>query len=200
MPVNAWATTVRGTENKFYDTSVTNQQLYHNVGAAMGNTGNLLDLITTGAARNNRIGLSIMVKRLVANLVFNNKTDRPNVSYRVACIAAPSTTSADTFSELFAYGYFTGVHLPANSVLLHDSTFPANQGSSMENSMTPNKERSFTHHLDIPIDKAVQYNTDGLCQTRIIVWLICYDAHGTLTSDNIASLAQATWRLDYVDP
>jgi hypothetical protein len=198
--VNAWATTNRGPENKFYPFSFANQQLYHNVGAAMNNTGNLLDLITTGTSFAQKIGLSIKVKRLVAHLVFNNKVDRPNVSYRVICVAAPSTTSVDTFAELFSGGNFAGVHLPTNSVLLHDQTFPFNQGSGMDNNVTPNKERSFNHYMDVPINHTVIYNTDGLCQTRLTVWCICYDAHGTLTTDNIASLAQGSFRIDFVDP
>jgi hypothetical protein len=185
---------------KFYNTHFSNQQMYHNVGVALNGVGNMLDGITQGTGFNQRIGLSIKLKRIVANIVFNNKSDRPNVSYRVMVIAAPSTTSVDTFIELTSGGWYSSVHLPSNSVVLHDAFLPLNQGSTQVVEAIPARERSHVHRFDVPIDHLVQYNTDSLCQTRLTTWVICYDAHGTLTTDNIASVAQASTRVDYIDP
>jgi hypothetical protein len=156
--------------------------------------------VVAGSAFSQRVGLAIHLKRFVARLVLNNKVDRPNVSYRVVLVAAPSTTSSDTYTEQFVGGWFSGVHQPANSVVLSDTVFPLNQGSTMTQNVTPDKERSFNHVVDVPIDHAVYYNTDGLCQTRLTCYVISYDAYGTLVTDNIASIAQATWRIDYLDP
>jgi len=197
--VNAWSSGVRGPEMKFNNSHFSNQQLYHNVAAALNNTTNLLDNIVQGTGVTNRIGLSIMVKRLQLRLVFNTKGDRPNVSFRVAVTASPTTASSDTYTELFSGGWFAGVHLPTNSILLSDATFPHNQGSTMDNTAFL-KERSHIHTLDLPIGHLVTYNTDQLCQTRLSVWLICYEQHSTMPTDNIASLAQASWRLDFTDP
>jgi len=140
------------------------------------------------------------VKGIDFRLILNNKADRPNVSYRVILAATPSTVSADTIGEIVWNGNFTGTHIPINSVLLHDVTFPSNQGSSMENNMTPNKERSFNHTAYVPINRSVTYGGDGACQTRLVGWIICYDAYGTLTTDNIGSVAQASTRIDFADP
>lgn len=133
-------------------------------------------------------------------MVFNNKSDRPNVSYRVAVTAAPTNTNTDNFSELFSGGGITGVHAPQNSILLYDCVFPLNQGSGMDNNITPNKERSFNHTFDLPINHSVQYNlNDNKASTCISCWFVAYDAYGTLTTDNIASVPQVTWAFDYTD-
>jgi hypothetical protein len=198
--INVWSNSSPKMEIKFFDTRWSNQQLYHNIGAKWNNTVNMLDLISNGNTVFTRIGASIFVKGLDFRLVLNNKTDRPNVSYRVVVVATPATSSADSFDEIVGGGAFTGTHVPIQSVILHDATFPNNQGSGMENNVTPNKERSFNHSAYIPINRAVTYGTDNGCQTRIVGYIIPYDSYGTLTTDNIASLAQASWRIDFVDP
>lgn len=188
------------TELKTYAQYFSNQQLYHNSAIGMNNNANLVDNITQGTGVTTRIGNRIFVKRLRARFVLNNKTDRPNVSYRIAVTAAPTNTNTDSFGELFASGTFSATHVLTNSLLLYDTVFPLNQGSGMDNNVTPNKERSFNHVLELPINRPVVYNVnDGKASTCITVWLIAYDAFGTLTTDNIASVASCTWALDYTD-
>lgn len=188
------------TELKFFAFQTSNTQLYHNVPLTAFNTTSLLDTISIGTGYGNRIGNRIVIERIRASFVLNNKPDRPNVSYRVVCIAAPATESTNTYAELFAGGVFTGHHVPANSLLLHDTTFPQNQGSGMDNNVTPNKERSFTYRFEVPISKPVVYNSaSGYASTCISVYVLCYDAFGTLTTDNIASVAQSSIAFDYTD-
>ncbi len=196
---SSWAMRTAGTEVKSYYAQSGNYQLYHNVPAPYYNLDNLLDPIINGNTYNTRVGARIFVKELEMNLVLNNKVDRPNVSYRVSVCAAPATTSTDSAAELFAFGGFTGLHIINNSELLSDTTFPQNQGSSMENNVTPNKERSFTYRLKLPINKHVVYNVDGKCATRLVAFITAYDAYATLQTDNIASIAQTSWRLVYTD-
>jgi len=187
-------------EVKFFDQRWSNQQLYHNVGTTWNATTNLLDTILNGNTVLTRIGASIYVKGLDFRFVLNNKTDRPNVSYRILVAATPSTAAADAFDEIVGGAAFTGTHLPTQSVLLYDATFPKNQGSGMDNNVTPNKERSFNHVAYVPINNTVTYSVTGICQTRLVGYVICYDAFGTLTTDNIASVAQASLRIDFADP
>jgi len=194
-----WALSNTEVDQKSYFAQAGNYQLYHNVPASYYNLTNLLDNIQNGTNYLGRIGNRIHVKNIEILMVLNNKTDRPNVSYRFVLCAAPSSASTDAAGDLFAFGGYTGLHLPTNSALLCDQVFPQNQGSSMENSMTPNKERSFTHRVVVPINKPVVYNTDELCSTRLIGWVTAYDAYGTLTTDNIASIAQTSWRINYTD-
>ncbi len=194
-----WGVGGSRTELKTFSQSSGNYQLYHNVPAAYYNLTNLLDQVVQGTQSYQRVGNRIFVKELEIFMVLNNKPDRPNVSYRLTVCAAAATTNADSFGELFVSG-FTGLHVPTNSQLLYDAAFPLNQGSSMENNMTPNKERSFIHRAVVPINRPVVYNTsDQACTTRLIGFVCSYDAYGTLQTDNIASIAQTSWRLVYTD-
>jgi len=195
-----WAPGGSGPELKTWSSQNGNYQLYHNVPVAALNSTNLLDSIALGTGVSQRIGARIFAKRLRGRIVFNNKPDRPNVSYRCAVTAAPAAPNSDFFSELFVHSGITGIHLPTNSLLLHDAVFPLNQGSGMENNMTPNKERSFNHTFEIMLNHPVVYNTaDGKCTTQLTVWFVAYDAFGTLITDNIASVAQVTMAIDYTD-
>jgi len=195
-----WALTSRAPELKTFIVQNGNYQLYHNVASAMHNLASLCDSIVQGTGVNQRIGNRIHVKSLRVRLVFNNKVDRPNVSYRIACTAAPTATNADSFSELFSgSGPFTGLHVPTNSNLLYDTVFPLNQGSGME-IVASSKERSFNHTFEIPINHPVVYNTaDGKCTTALVVWFVPFDAWATVITDNIASVPQVTWAIDYLD-
>jgi hypothetical protein len=195
----AWAQGGNVTETKAFYAQGGNFQLYHNIPAAYFNLSNLCDSIVTGATYNTRVGSKVHLRELEMNLVLNNKTDRLNVSYRVSVCAAPTTTSTDTALELFAFAGFTGLHIITNSELLLDTTFPHNQGSGMDNNVTPNKERSFTYRVKVPINRTVVFNTDGTCATRLIAFVTAYDAYATLQTDNIASVAQTSWRLVYTD-
>jgi len=185
-------------KNLFFNGS--NYQLYHNVAASYTNSTNLLDNIALGTQSYQRVGARIYLRHFDCVLVLNNKTDRPNVSYRFVVVAAPTNANTDTFTELFSGAGFSSIHAPTNSLLLHDSIFPINQGSSMENNMTPNKERSFTHRVSFPINKPITTNTnDGLFSTRLVAFVLAYDAFGTLTTDNIASVAQTSYRIMFTD-
>jgi hypothetical protein len=192
-----YAPATSSTELKSYYEQNGNFQLYHNTPALYFNLSNMLNQITTGTGFNNRIGTKIHVKTLDVLMVFNNKFDRTNVCYRVVLFAAPSTTSTDSASELIHGGQFSGLPVIQNAVLLHDAAFPLNQGSSQ--SAGVQKERSHSHRASIAINRAVVYNTDGNCATRIIGFVCAYDAFGTLTTDNIASVAQTSWRVTYTD-
>ncbi len=195
-----WPAGNPATELKTFSSQSGNYQLYHNTPAPMANITNLFDSIIPGSGYTTRVGARIFAKRLRARIVFNNKTDRPNVSYRVAVTAAPSNTNTDSFAELFFGGGVTGTHIPAHSLLLYDTVFPLNQGSGMDSGVAPLKERSFNHVLDIPINHHVVYNgNDSKASTSLSVWFVPYDAYGTLPTDNIASVAQVTWAIDYTD-
>jgi hypothetical protein len=193
-----WAIGTNTPELKTFVTQGANFQLYHNVPVAMANTANLLDQIGYGTTATQRIGSRISIKSLRVRLILNNKADRPNVSYRVACTASPASTNTDAFSELFPGSGITGIHSKPNSQLYHDTVFPLNQGSLMEGAS--NRERSFNHTFEIPVNHAAVYSTaDNVCTTRLTVWICAYDSFGSLATDNIASVAQLTYAIDFTD-
>jgi hypothetical protein len=194
---SVYAPFTSSTELKVWYAQESNFQLYHNTPSPYFNLTNLLNQIVLGTGFNNRIGNRICVKELEVLMVLNNKFDRTNVVYRFAVVAAPATTGTDGAADLFASGGLTGLHVIQNSALLHDTVFPVNQGSSQ--SIGVQKERSHIHRVTIPINRAVVYNTDGNCATRLIGFVTAYDAYGTLITDNIASVAQTSHRIIFTD-
>ncbi len=195
--VSAWARGGQSPEVKDYHALYNNVQLYHNVGTSLGNVVNQFDNIPQGTAGYQRLGNKIFIKDLEMILVLNNKADRPNVVYRVMVVAAPATASADTFTELFYGGNFSGCLYRPNSICLHDALIASNQGSLMT---APTKERAYTHRAMIPINKMVNYDPlSGKCATTLNIYIAPYDAYATLTTDNIASVAQASMRIGFVD-
>jgi hypothetical protein len=199
----AWANGSSNTELKCYSDVSGNFQLYHNLGIPYFNLQSLLDNIVPTTGVNGRIGNRIFVKEVDIQMVLNNKVDRPNVTYRFVVVAAPVTVATDAYTELFAGGGICGAHLPTGSTLLHDAVIPVNQGSTQfvaSAATGATKERSCYHRATIPINKPVVYSpaTAG-CSTRITGWIVAYDAFGTLTTDNIASVAATSYRILYTD-
>lgn len=187
--INPWSGN-QGVERKLYHLNVNNQALYHNLPAQLGNVANLFDGIALGAGVSNRIGNSIFVRSMVIRLVLNRKPDRPNVSYRVIVVATAPGTGVDTYGEIFIGNAFTAPVYPAAAMVLHDSSFPRDQGTVMTQNVTPDKERSNLFDTFIDIGKTLPYSSDGTALTVVRCYVIAYDAFGTLTTDNIATVAQ----------
>jgi hypothetical protein len=186
-------------ERKLYFLNVNNQALYHNVPAQLGNVASLLDGLSLGTGVNNRIGNSIHLRAISLRMVLNRKTDRPNVSYRVIVLATAPGSGVDTYGELFPGNAFTASVYPAAGVVLHDTSFPKDQGTVMTQQMTPDKERSNLFETFLDINKTIPYSTDGTALTVIRCYVAAYDAFGTLTTDNIASVAQGVMAFYFED-
>jgi len=197
--VAPWSSLSRQPELKMHTLASSNQALYHNTAAQFGNVSNFLDGVAVGTGYYTRIGNQIRVKRLVMRLVLNRKTDRPNVSYRVIVLATVPGSGVDAFSELFEGSAFTSICKPGVCQVLHDVVFPRDQGGVMTQQVTPDKERSNTYECSIDIDRAVAYSTDGSCLTVVRGYIIAYDAYGTLTTDNIASIPQGLLGVQFID-
>jgi hypothetical protein len=181
--------------------SISNQQLFHNVASRLGNKDNLLNDIPLGAPLNTRTGNQLHVVSFEGMMVLNRKVDRPNVTYRVSVVASRPTVEVDAYSELFFGGNFTSMHIKQSSNLLLDKHFPLDQGSTMTQNVTPDKERSDLFKWHIPINRDVTYGAvdNNSCQTLLRAYITAYDAFGTLITDNIASIAQASWAINYQD-
>ncbi len=195
--LSPWGSTHASEETKVFFQSTNNTQLYHNVPLLINNT-NLLEGINQGAGGNQRIGSEIFLREFQCNLLVNNKDTRCNVTYRVVLVASANNNVSETYDECFKGQVFTGVHHPNTSVLLYDAFFPNNQGTTMT---VPTKERSSMHVFRVPINKSVVYDTvvPGTCLTRLALYVVAYDAHATLTTDNIASVAQVSYRMIYTE-
>jgi hypothetical protein len=192
-----WATGASGTERKFYFANqITNANLFHNTPYTFANSADLFSAIAQGTGVQNRIGNRIKVLSVTFTMVLNTKADRPNVSYRICTFAAPATASTDEYTEHVNGGTFFGQVIPSVSKCYHDQFISANQASQTVGT----KERSVVHTYTINLNRGVQYSvTSGLCSTRLVTYVIAYDSHGTLITDNIASVAGGSLVINFTD-
>jgi hypothetical protein len=196
----AWPYAISGSqpELKYRAVAINDLQLYHNVAALVGNS-NLLMNIAPGSDVANRIGSKVFLKDVKIRMILNNKSDRPNVSYRVVLVAVPTSAESDSFVEVFRGGSFTAPFLPTAGLLLHDQTFPKNQGTTMVDAGL-DRERSHLHEFSVTVNQAVSWHpTTGVALTSLMCYIIPYDAHATLQTDNIASAPQVTVFLSFTD-
>lgn len=188
-------------ESKFKGISLENLSLYHNVGAFAGPVvyGDLLrtDL---GTNQNQRTGDSVYASYLKLRLWMSNKTDRPNVLYRVMVITAPP----DQANSGNPTNFWKGIN--GNRIIdflnsdvystVYDKTLENHVGDMSLETASNQKECSITHEFTIPINRKVGYQTDVSgtpipkfqrdCMCLVVV---PYDAFGTLTTDVIATMA-----------
>ncbi len=181
---------------------VNNQQLYHNTAAFLFNATSLLDSIAVGTTNYQRIGSQLRLKKLVARFLFNNKEDRPNVTYRFIVGALPESSTSDVLpAEMFATGSTTPIItapvFPGIVKIYADQYIGGGQHSVTPIASTL-KERSFHHTFELDMDAVVRYN-GAVCTTRLFFAVVAYDAYGTLTTDNIASVASQSVGMYFTD-
>lgn len=211
---------MRTAERKQYEASQENIQLYHNVGPSVAYPSatnpyaiymNPLGL-QQGAVSGTRIGDKVQSTGLKLKLWISNKLDRPNVMYRILVLSHTD----NAMSSGGAYANFIGVNqqiftnaTKANAMLgivntdnfttildrivqpINQSGIPATQ-----------KEHSHMFQFWLPTKRTITYRdaTDDTSVTRPknardnwAIYVIPYDAFGTLVTDNIATVAYA-WR------
>ncbi len=178
-------------------------QLYHNVPNNLANATSMLDAINVGTAVYQRIGNRIRLRKVLVNALLNNKDSRPNVTYRVVACMSPYSASTDTFGELIALTgttpYITAPLYPGLVKILCDKYFGGGASSVTSISGTTLKERTFPLKLEFNCNADVQYDAVGVAQTRLQIFVIAYDAYGTLTTDNIASIPTVSVGLYFED-
>jgi len=178
-----------------------NKQLLHNKGDYVLNflsckqgTADSED----GSAQLNRIGDEFLLKNCNIRLWISNKKDRPNVMYKAFLFWYDAdATLSDT------YCFFTQtnkmldrVNNEAISIIDSKTIFSANSyaqtGNERSQLLTLNgswKGKKITYDEGGTVPK---FKTLGLC-------VVCYDAFGTLQTDNIASYAYNA-AIRFIDP
>ncbi len=189
----------RGPELKFAPLEQSNQQLNHDVPTNLLNATSILDAITVGSSSTQRVGARIRLKSFALRAVLNSKADRPNVSYRVMVTLSPQSTELDTLLELLTGNYFTGGWIPGRCKVLADEYVTPSLHSVTElGSGATQKERTVVYSREWSLDGAVNY-TGAVAMTKLQVFIVPYDAYGTLTTDIIASVPVATGVMYYTD-
>lgn len=189
-----------------------NQQLYHNITRYHGN----LFWTTTGSGNpdgfdedsRNRVGDSILARGCKFRFWLSNKIDRPNVMYRVFIYLYNtefvSVSDTDFWRGTDGQGATMNrmIDMPnTNRIKLLKSYLVR----SKSNFSIPENGHEHSHLLDtyIPLgDRKIKYRVDNEATPQ--TWdlgfaVVCYDAYGTLITDNIASYAYST-TFYYKDP
>lgn len=202
--------TLRNAETKYAWAAGENEQLYHN-----GGTGptyvirtNLLG-VSQGNTQQTRVGDSVIGQLLSLKLWLTNKSDRPNVMYRCMLVAMP----ADQYAAASPTGFFRGevankmidsINSDRYKILAHKLVVPKAGDYSLESGAS-NKERSTYVKMLVRLNgRQIKYITDGgvipaYQRNLISLVVIPYDAYGTLTTDNIASMAWS-YKFYFKDP
>jgi len=201
-------------EKKYYDAAEENVQLYHNVGKSVAYSGAVYPYafymnplgLQQGTSSGQRIGDKIQSTGLSVKMWLSQKSDRPNVMYRILVLAYPDL-------DIGGLSAYIGVN--------QRIFYPLDAGNAMiENVQTDNfnvvydrvirpiaqsgypnptgKEHSTYHRFYIPTNRVISYRDDTAGgstvipknqRDRLAMFVIPYDAWGTLVTDNIASMA-----------
>lgn len=187
-------------ETKFTHFSEENLPIYHNVKMTTANLMNLLRT-TQGVGENQRIGDSVIGKRLTLKFQLFNKLDRPNVTYRIMVISVPSDKAETLLSNT---EFFTGESAnklldplnTSNIRIIRDRRIKwSGQNTVWCGDVCVKKETSKIVNVSINLkDRFIRYDPqNGYIPKEekncLQCYLLTYDAFGTLQTDNIASFA-----------
>jgi hypothetical protein len=196
-------------EIKEYYASGNNVQLYHDGsnGVTAGGFNNPFSPLTglpQGTGNGQRIGDDIYATDCSIRLWLSNKPDRPNVMYRVAVVILPGSSAliAPNVATLFPNAgtqFITAFNDTAQYSVLYDKIVNKDTYSTVWYAgASIAKERSFFHDVHLPFKAPVTFNGTNTATASLYVYVIAYDAFGSLAADNIASYAYST-RLRYTD-
>ncbi len=197
---------LKNAETKYKTLALEKVELNHNTLSSMVNmTGVFPSQNDTDGGRE---GDEIVSQGVRIRLMLGQKLDRPNVSYRIFITSFDySTTGAvvPTYGEFFHSVSGNGMLDPVQYKRwkIHKSILLKSKGTSM-NVGTAGKEFIRTLKLWIPIRKKLKFRADATDSVvnfpnNFRIFIIPYDAYGTLTTDNIAYV-QGAVTLYYKDP
>ncbi len=186
-------------EDKAFVYTEENQQLYHNKPAYVANILSDIEQGTSSGDQNQtggtglktlRTGDQIRLKNINVRFWLSNKLDRPNVMYKGVLFWYPvGGTPGDTMvyktqTNKMLDRYNTKQIKVIDTFIVKSTNNYAVDANNHEHSYLASLNKSYKNKL-------IQYDDNG---PRTKGWelgfsLVCYDAYGTLQTDNIASNA-----------
>lgn len=191
-------------------------ELYHNAGSPA--SGRILPapfeidasyvMPTQGLGDTNRIGDSIMQSGVKVRMLIGQKSDRPNITFRIMCIKVLSqdypATVAQLFDNISGNILLDTINNDRVKCVYHKvikpgfgmSYFQGNQSNEIK------REYTFVHSFYLPCKRKIDFTTQGgisYAKARHYVLVFAYDAYGTLVTDNIAYV-EGYSNLYYRDP
>lgn len=187
-------------------------ELYHNSGSpASGRiiaTPFVVDnqncLPAQGTASNQRVGDSIYIEGVKLRLMFGQKSNRHNVSFRVLVIKHNPNNSPSSLNELIvpaALNILLDSPDPERGTVVVDKVIKHIIRPDLSGVGGADKEYTFTEEFYLPIKARAEFTSGTVAPDRKehTVYVFAYDAYGTLQTDNIAYV-QGSSQLIYRDP
>lgn len=162
---------------------------------------------TQGNGDTQRNGDRILARGFKVHVLCGQKADRQNVTWRILVVAQKAGSSALTYSALFknvsGNGMLDEVNDDQVTVLYQKSWKPLRSTIMSANAGVENtQEFTFIRRFYIPRKKMYKFESDGssIHQDKALwMYVIPYDAYGTLTTDNIAYI-QVWSKFEFKDP
>lgn len=195
------AVALRRSEPKAKDTTFGKVELYHNT----VQSGYLLNTVsampTQGTSDSQRVGDQIYTRGFTLRMLLGQKADRPNVTFKYWIVGVPKGV---------VYAYASWFDASTNNVLLDrintDLVKIYKSGVWRPNEAgltgTGGDEYTFVKKLWLPYRKNYKFLSHGGTSHNdhdLHFLIACYDAYGTLATDNIAYI-QAVSTFYYRDP
>jgi hypothetical protein len=167
--------------------------------------------IDRGTASFNRIGDRITPRGMSIKLWIANKNDRPNLMYRIIVATTPkaiggtavTNTNVDPWDDLQVGSNGNkmirlidkdrGVRTLYDKVITHNAGYSATASTGYSPNMLARESHMYKKlWIKKKNSRDIVYDSTGsnqIVNNPIHIWVIPYDSYGTLTTDNIASLA-----------
>lgn len=160
-----------------------------------------------GDADNQRNGDHIYTQGISVHILFGQKYDRPNITWRVTIYSTASAAQAPTTVDELFEGHSGNILLDAVDKdkvrIIKDFYMKPGVPQFIQTTggTTLAREYTFARKVFIPYKHKISFDTTGIPQTgrRIYMEVSAYDAYGSLITDNIGYF-QAWHRLYYRDP
>lgn len=202
---------MRKAETKHYQVYQENVQLYHNVGKSAAFTGasepyavylNMLG-VPVGATEQSRVGAKVQSRGVRVQLWLSNKLDRPNVMYRIMVLTYP-TLDPNTNLIWTGLNQLVTDNIGGNPNNMLGPVDTKIYGVKYDKRIQPfageylDKEHSRYHSFFLKTNRTITYQdlADGSSNNipksqnnRYALFVIPYDAYGSVVTDNIATVA-----------
>lgn len=179
-------------EMHFVDYSWGKSELYHNTyaGTFVGKLNGTAMLPSQGDGDSNRTGNDILARGISCKLMFGCKADRHNTTFRVIVFRTTKGYAISPYTQVFdnQTGNVMLDALDKDRVkVISDKKYSQKVDVNDHNA---NKEITFFRKLWIPHKALYKFYDDGLNDNSypydIHLAIMCYDAYGSLVTDNIA--------------
>ncbi len=190
-------------EKKVFGQQEENIQLYHNKAFYMPNLLSCKQGVKDDnglTARDCRIGDEILIRNVNVRLWLSNKLDRPNVMYKAYLFWYDSGV---TLSD--AVCYFTNTNKMIDRIN-NEQISVIDKQTIFSGPMYLNGTEKFEHSYLCTLNanwkgRKVTYDDAGTVPKKrdIGMIVVCYDAYGSLQTDNIASFAM-NYNVKFIDP